>query len=385
MTDTLPRLKAALGERYAIEREIGVGGMATVYLAKDLRHGRPVALKVVRPELSGAGGTARFLREIELAARLQHPHILPVFDSGTVDDGAGGQTPWFVMPFVEGETLRARLARDKQLPVEDAISLAAEVGDALAYAHAHGVDPPRHQAREHPDERRPRRRGRLRRRQGDRERRRAVGRRAGGADPVRLRGRHAQLHGTGAGDRPGSGGREGRPVQPRLRAVRDAGWRRALLGRYRAVRGRAEHDGAAAPRREGAPGRVERAGGRRHPRDGDRSRRPLPRYERHDGGAAPGPRQRAPAEEDHGRDRGGRHRRGRRGRRRVARHSAEPDRGHRGSRDDRRPSVQCFGSGRRGAGRGDGGSARHQPAGRRRHHRGRAAPGTQALGQARRG
>jgi TolB-like protein len=139
MTDTLSRLKAALGERYAIEREIGVGGMATVYLANDLRHGRPVALKVVRPELSGAGGTARFLREIELVARLQHPHILPVFDSGTVDDGAGGQTPWFVMPFVEGETLRARLARDKQLPVEDAISLAAEVGDALAYAHAHGV------------------------------------------------------------------------------------------------------------------------------------------------------------------------------------------------------------------------------------------------------
>src|ERR671919_1506713 len=139
MTDTLQRLTAALGERYALEREIGAGGMATVYLAKDLRHGRPVAIKVVRPELSGPGGIARFLREIELVARLQHPHILPVFDSGTIDDGDGGQTPYFVMPFVEGETLRARLGREKQLPVDDAVSLAAEVADALAYAHAHGV------------------------------------------------------------------------------------------------------------------------------------------------------------------------------------------------------------------------------------------------------
>jgi TolB-like protein len=139
MSDTLQRLTEALGDRYALEREIGAGGMATVYLARDLRHGRPVAIKVVRPELSGPPGIARFLREIELAARLQHPHILPVFDSGTVDDGAGGQTPYFVMPFVEGETLRARLAREQRLPVEDAISLATEVADALAYAHAHGV------------------------------------------------------------------------------------------------------------------------------------------------------------------------------------------------------------------------------------------------------
>ena len=139
MTDTFQRLVASLGERYALEREIGAGGMATVYLAKDLRHGRNVAIKVVRPELSGPGGIARFLREIELAARLQHPHILPVFDSGTIDDGAGGQTPYFVMPFVDGETLRGRLGREKQLPVDEVISLAAEVADALAYAHAHGV------------------------------------------------------------------------------------------------------------------------------------------------------------------------------------------------------------------------------------------------------
>jgi TolB-like protein len=139
MTDTLHRLTMALGERYAIEREVGAGGMATVYLAKDLRHNRPVAIKVVRPELSGAGGIARFLREIELVAGLQHPHILPVFDSGTIDDGAGGQTPYFVMPFVEGETLRARMGRETRLPVDEAVSLATEVANALAYAHAHGV------------------------------------------------------------------------------------------------------------------------------------------------------------------------------------------------------------------------------------------------------
>jgi TolB-like protein len=139
MSDTLQRLTSALGDRYALEREIGAGGMATVYLARDLRHGRPVAIKVVRPELSGAEGIARFLREIELAARLQHPHILPVFDSGAIDDGSGGRTPYFVMPFVQGETLRARLGRERQLPVEDAITLATEVADALAYAHANGV------------------------------------------------------------------------------------------------------------------------------------------------------------------------------------------------------------------------------------------------------
>ena len=139
MSDTLQRLTAALGDRYALEREIGAGGMATVYLAQDLRHRRPVAIKVVRPELSGAEGIARFLREIELAARLQHPHILPVFDSGAIDDGSGGRTPYFVMPFVQGETLRARLGRERQLPVEDAITLATEVADALAYAHANGV------------------------------------------------------------------------------------------------------------------------------------------------------------------------------------------------------------------------------------------------------
>ena len=138
MTD-VRSLNNALTGRYRIERELGAGGMATVYVAEDLKHHRQVAVKVLRPDLAASLGAERFLREIEIAARLQHPHILPVFDSGTIDDGAGGQTPYFVMPFVDGETLRGRLGREKQLPVDEVISLAAEVADALAYAHAHGV------------------------------------------------------------------------------------------------------------------------------------------------------------------------------------------------------------------------------------------------------
>jgi serine/threonine-protein kinase len=137
---TIPqRLAAALRQRYLLDREIGAGGMATVYLARDLRHKRSVALKVVRPELSGREGGERFLREIELAARLQHPHILPVFDSGVVDDGAGPPLPYFVMPYVEGETLRQRLLREGRLSIAAATTLAAEVADALAYAHEQGV------------------------------------------------------------------------------------------------------------------------------------------------------------------------------------------------------------------------------------------------------
>ena len=139
MSDIPGRLAAALSGRYEVEREIGAGGMATVYLARDLRHKRSVALKVVRPELGGREGVERFLREIELAARLQHPHILPVFDSGVVDDGAGPPIPYFVMPFVEGETLRQLLRREGRLPVEAATTLAAEIADALAYAHGKGV------------------------------------------------------------------------------------------------------------------------------------------------------------------------------------------------------------------------------------------------------
>jgi len=139
MSDIPRVLAAALNDRYVIEREIGAGGMATVYLAQDLRHKRSVALKVVRPELGGREGVERFLREIELAARLQHPHILPVFDSGIVDDGAGSPMPYFVMPYVDGETLRQKLQREGRLQVDTATTIAAEVADALAYAHAQGI------------------------------------------------------------------------------------------------------------------------------------------------------------------------------------------------------------------------------------------------------
>ncbi|HET9798954.1 MAG TPA: serine/threonine-protein kinase, partial [Gemmatimonadaceae bacterium] len=125
---------AALGARYAVERELGAGGMATVYLAEDVRHHRKVAIKVLHPELSAVLGPERFLKEIELTAGLQHPHILPLFDSGSAE----GQL-FYVMPFVEGETLRTRLDRECQLPVADAVRIAREVADALAYAHSRGV------------------------------------------------------------------------------------------------------------------------------------------------------------------------------------------------------------------------------------------------------
>jgi eukaryotic-like serine/threonine-protein kinase len=134
MTATLHRLTVALSSRYRIERELGQGGMATVYLAVDVRHQRKVALKVLHPELSAVLGPERFLKEIELTASLQHPHILPLFDSGSAD----GQL-FYVMPFVEGETLRSRLERERQLPIGDALRIATEVADALQYAHDRGV------------------------------------------------------------------------------------------------------------------------------------------------------------------------------------------------------------------------------------------------------
>ena len=130
----MDRLTAALADRYVIEGELGRGGMAVVYVAEDPRHRRKVAVKVLLPELALTIGTARFLREIEVAARLQHPHILPVYDSGE----AGGQL-FYVMPLVEAGTLRARLTREKQLPVEDAVQITREVAEALGYAHDQGV------------------------------------------------------------------------------------------------------------------------------------------------------------------------------------------------------------------------------------------------------
>ena len=111
-----------VGGRYRVERELGRGGMATVYLARDLRHDRPVALKTLHPELSGALGTDRFLREISIAARLQHPNILPLFDSGTTDLGGGEARSFYVMPYVAGESLRARLQRDGAVIAREAVT-----------------------------------------------------------------------------------------------------------------------------------------------------------------------------------------------------------------------------------------------------------------------
>ncbi|HEY3286018.1 MAG TPA: serine/threonine-protein kinase [Gemmatimonadaceae bacterium] len=132
--DTLTRLNAALAGRYSLERELGRGGMATVYLAKDLRHDREVAIKVLLPELSASIGADRFEREIKLAAKLQHPHILGLFDSGVAEG-----LMFYVMPFVKGESLRDRIDREGQLPIEDALRITFEVADALGYAHTQGI------------------------------------------------------------------------------------------------------------------------------------------------------------------------------------------------------------------------------------------------------
>ena len=132
--DAVGLLTSALDGRYTIEREIGAGGMATVYLARDVKHNRNVALKVLKPELGAILGVERFLAEIQVTANLQHPNLLPLFDSGE----ANGLL-FYVMPYVEGETLRARLNREKQLPVDDAVHIAVAVASALEYAHAHDV------------------------------------------------------------------------------------------------------------------------------------------------------------------------------------------------------------------------------------------------------
>ncbi|HKT60592.1 MAG TPA: serine/threonine-protein kinase, partial [Gemmatimonadales bacterium] len=139
MADLRDQLQTGLTDRYRIERELGRGGMATVYLARDLRHDRPVALKVLHAELASTLGPERFQREIQLAARLQHPHILTVLDSGETATAAAGTRLWFTMPFVEGESLRDRLRRERQLPVEDALRITREAAAALQYAHRHGV------------------------------------------------------------------------------------------------------------------------------------------------------------------------------------------------------------------------------------------------------
>lgn len=134
MTETQPRLTTALADRYRIERELGAGGMATVYLAHDRKHDRDVAIKVLHPELAAALGGERFLSEIKTTARLQHPHILPLLDSGEADG-----LLYYVMPYVTGETLRSRLERERQLAIDDAMRIAREVADALGAAHALGI------------------------------------------------------------------------------------------------------------------------------------------------------------------------------------------------------------------------------------------------------
>jgi serine/threonine-protein kinase len=134
MSDIVSRLTAALSDRYRIERELGAGGMATVYLAHDIKHRRQVAIKVLRPELAAMLGPERFLREIETTANLRHPHILPLYDSGEAEGFL-----FYVMPLVEGESLRSRLDRVKQLPIDEALGIAREVADALGYAHGRGI------------------------------------------------------------------------------------------------------------------------------------------------------------------------------------------------------------------------------------------------------
>ncbi|MGE5669244.1 MAG: serine/threonine-protein kinase, partial [Betaproteobacteria bacterium] len=134
MADLLARLQAAVGDRYTVQHEVGRGGMARVYRALDCKHHRLVAIKVLKPEIAAALGAERFLREIEIAAPLSHPHILPLLDSGH----AKGLL-YFVMPYVEGESLRDRLARETQLPLDEALRIAREVADGLSYAHSHGV------------------------------------------------------------------------------------------------------------------------------------------------------------------------------------------------------------------------------------------------------
>src|SRR6187401_1723754 len=132
--ETAIRLGAALADRYRIERELGAGGMATVYLAHDLKHERQVAIKTLKPELAAVLGAERFIVEIKTTAALQHPHILPLFDSGEADGFL-----YHVMPYIQGETIREKLNRETQFAIDDAVRIAREVADALDYAHRHGV------------------------------------------------------------------------------------------------------------------------------------------------------------------------------------------------------------------------------------------------------
>ena len=183
MTQQTDRLNAALGGRYRIERHLGEGGMASVYLCDDLKHDRKVALKLLKPELAAVLGGERFVQEIKTTASLQHPHLLPLFDSGVADGFL-----FYVMPYIEGETLREKLTRETQLGVDEAIRIAREV-----LARAERVAP-RRETGEHPPARRTRAGGGLR----DRARRERGSRRTNDRDGA-LAG-HAALHESGAGN-----------------------------------------------------------------------------------------------------------------------------------------------------------------------------------------
>src|SRR5881628_4181558 len=141
MIDVLEALREGLAPHYTVEREIGAGGMARVYLAVERHPSRQVAIKVMEPELSTAAFRERFIREVELTSRLSHPHIVPILAADEclfVPDGPDGLC-YYVMPYIEGESLRAHLEREQRLPLEEAVRIALEVGDALSYAHAHGI------------------------------------------------------------------------------------------------------------------------------------------------------------------------------------------------------------------------------------------------------
>ena len=141
MGEITEHLSTALVDRYRIERRLGEGGMATVYLAEDVKHARKVALKVLRPELAAVLGADRFVQEIKTTAQLLHPHILPLYDSGSTAAAQGGGTAclYYVMPYIQGETLRQKLDREQELGIDDAVKIATEVADALQYAHEQGV------------------------------------------------------------------------------------------------------------------------------------------------------------------------------------------------------------------------------------------------------
>ena len=224
MTDLLDSVRQALSGRYQIVREIGRGGMATVYLAQDLKHPRQVALKVLRPEVAAALGAERFLREIELAARLQHPHILGLLDSGT----AGGVL-YYVMPYVEGESLRHRLDRESQLPLDDAVPSPGKWPSALDYAHRHGVI---HRESSPRTSCSPAGQALVADFGIAKALRRSRGREADRDGPLA---RHAALHESGAGLGDPLPGWPSRHLRPGLRAVRDARGRSPLHGSQRAI------------------------------------------------------------------------------------------------------------------------------------------------------